>query len=164
MAVWPDVEIKSSPNFLIDAQKLATSGFYLKSDTFVCCPKINKIFGLLLKEYLFQKSTNLVTLAVWMGPLHLRRGMWSRDTCSVTRFGGFSPLWQSFKSLLTIFWMGYLVFGKLLYLLWHFNVTGQIVIVANGQRLKNDSIVNWSHWSPGKAVRRFLHTISSSFY
>ena len=32
--------------------------------------------------------------------------------------------------------MVYIVFGKLLYLLWHFYATEQIVIVANVQRLK----------------------------
>ena len=56
---------------------------------------------------------------------------------SVTRFGEISPLWQYFQSLWAIFWMVYLVFGKLLYLLWHFYATGQIGIAVNGQRLNN---------------------------
>ena len=39
-----------------------------------------------------------------------------------------------------------LVFGKLLYLLWHFYATGLIVIVVNGQRLNNNKVI-WSHCS-----------------
>ena len=50
---------------------------------------------------------------------------------------------NDFKSLGN-FWIAYLVFGKLLYQLWHFFATGQIVDVVNGQRL-NNNIAIWSH-------------------
>jgi len=63
---------------------------------------------------------------------------------SVTRFGEISPLCQNFKSLWAIFWMSYLVFGKLLSRLWHFYATGQIFIVVNGQRLHSNKAI-WSH-------------------
>ena len=48
----------------------------------------------------------------------------------------FCQFCQIFNSLGN-FWMVYLVFGKLLYLLWHFYATGQIGIAVNGQRLNN---------------------------
>ena len=47
-------------------------------------------------------------------------------------------------SFLAIFGMAYLVFGKLLYRLWYFHDTGQIVIVVNNQRLFSN-IAIWSH-------------------
>ena len=55
-----------------------------------------------------------------------------------------SPLCQNFQSLWAIFWMSYLVFGKLLSRLWHFYATGQIFIVVNGQRLHSNKAI-WSH-------------------
>ena len=57
---------------------------------------------------------------------------------SVTGFGQISPLWPNFISLWAICWMAYLVYGKLLYQLWHFYATGQIVIAVNGQRLNSN--------------------------
>ena len=44
--------------------------------------------------------------------------------------------------------MAYLVFGKLLYHLWHFFATGQIAVVVNGQRLNNNGIAIRSHAYP----------------
>ena len=58
----------------------------------------------------------------------------------MTIFGEISPLWQNFKSLRAIFWMAYLVIGKLLYQFWHF-----LCYWTNGQRL-NSNIAIWSHW------------------
>ena len=49
--------------------------------------------------------------------------------------------------------MVYLVFGKLVYLLWPFFATAQIFIVVNGQRL-NKNIAIWSHWKRGKKRER----------
>ena len=65
--------------------------------------------------------------------------------CSVTKIGKISPLWQNLRSL-RLFWMVYLVFGQLLYLLWHLYATELIVSVVNGQILNaNNLAVFWSH-------------------
>ena len=72
---------------------------------------------------------------------------------SVTRFVEILPLWQNFKSLWGTFWMGYLAFGKLLYQLWNFYATGQIVIVVNSQRLNTNSVI-WSHWWRSQKIRK----------
>ena len=59
-------------------------------------------------------------------------------------------MWQNFAtlamilSLWEIFWIAYLVFGKLLYQLWHFYTARQIVIVVKGQRYYSN-IAIWSH-------------------
>ena len=65
---------------------------------------------------------------------------------SVTIFGEILPLWQKIWDFLGNFLMVYVAFGQLLYLLWHFYATGQIVIVVNGQRM-NNKIAIWSHCS-----------------
>ena len=62
---------------------------------------------------------------------------------SVTKFGQFGKILKAFGQF---FWMVYLIFGRLLYQLWHFYVNGQIVIVVNRQRLKNNTAI-WSHCS-----------------
>ena len=56
--------------------------------------------------------------------------LWFYDLLSVTRFG---EIWLNLNSLWAIFWIAYLVFGIVLYHLWHFYATGQIVKVVNGQ-------------------------------
>ena len=67
-----------------------------------------------------------------------------KNRVSVTRFGEVLPPWQNFTSLwqnLTV----YFLFGKLLSLLckiWY--IIGLILIVANGQILKNNLTI-WSH-------------------
>ena len=71
----------------------------------------------------------------------------------MTRFVEILPLWQNFKSLWGTFWMGYLAFGKLLYQLWNFYATGQIVIVVNSQRLNTNSVI-WSHWWRSQKIRK----------
>ena len=55
-------------------------------------------------------------------------------------------IWQKHRSIWATFWIAYLVFSKLLYQLWHFYATGQIVIVVNGQRLNSIIIAICSHW------------------
>ena len=77
-------------------------------------------------------------------PFKAARSAQSTHSTSVTRFGEISPLCQKFQSLWAIFWMSYLVFGKLLSRLWHFYATGQIFIVVNGQRLHSNKAI-WSH-------------------
>ena len=70
---------------------------------------------------------------------------WSQACAgSVTRFGEISPLWQNFKSL------GNFLNG--LFSIWQtfvptlaFYATGQIVLVVNGQRFKNNK--NSAIWS-----------------
>ena len=63
---------------------------------------------------------------------------------SVTRLGEILPLWIFF-SLWQLLVFGYLVFGKILNLLWQiFRAFGQIFMAVNGQTL--NSLVIWSHW------------------
>ena len=50
---------------------------------------------------------------------------------SVNTFGEISPLWQKCKSLWTIFWMTYFVFGKLLKQLWYF-----VIVVPNWSKIE----------------------------
>ena len=80
---------------------------------------------------------------------------------SVTRFGKISPLCQNFKSLWAIFWMFYLVFGKLLSQLWHFYATVQIAIVVNGNLL-NHNIAIWSHCWWWKRARNSLLQVTTT--
>ena len=61
---------------------------------------------------------------------------------AVTRFDEISQLWQNFKSLCN-FLLFYIIFGELLYQLWHFYAIRQIVIVVNVQRL-NNNIAIWT--------------------
>ena len=55
-----------------------------------------------------------------------------------------NQIWRNFKSIWA-FRKVNLEFGKLLRQLWYFYATGQIVIVVNDQRLKNNKVI-WSHW------------------
>ena len=65
---------------------------------------------------------------------------------NVTRFCEISPLWQHLQSLRR-FKKAYLVFGKIMSLLWQlFYALRQIYIVANSQILIN-SLAIWSHCS-----------------
>ena len=50
--VWPDVEVKSSPNISKSGPKSSHISFYLKSNVFSKCSKSYPTFGLLLKENL----------------------------------------------------------------------------------------------------------------
>ena len=59
MAVWPDVEIKSSPIFPIVDQKQATEVLNRKVLFFKIAQKVTDIFGQLL---MFKKQPNLVTI------------------------------------------------------------------------------------------------------
>ena len=60
-------------------------------------------------------------------------------TVRVTRFCKFSPLWRNLKPLGN-FWRVYLVFVKMLNLLWQIKIAiGQIFIVVNGQKLHKSS-------------------------
>ena len=53
----------------------------------------------------------------------------------MTKFGEILPLWQNLKNP----WTVYLVYGKILSLLWQFlYAVGQIFIAVNGQMMKND--------------------------
>ena len=81
---------------------------------------------------------------------------------SETIFGEILPLWLNFKSLWVIFDMVYLVFGKRLFVptLAIFYATGQILIVVNGQRLKNNLAI-WSHCLPCMCCIFFGFVISS---
>ena len=46
--------------------------------------------------------------------------------------------------------MAYLLFGKMLSLLWQiFDIVGLIFSVENGQKLKNKLTI-WSHWTKGE--------------
>ena len=58
----------------------------------------------------------------------------------MTRFGEILQLWQNFKSLWAIFGLFILLFGKLLYQLWHFYAAGHIFIAVNGQILNSDIV------------------------
>ena len=60
---------------------------------------------------------------------------------SVTRLATFHQFGKKLKVFGQFVWIAYLVFGKLLYQLWHFYATGQIFIVVNGHRL-NSNIAN----------------------
>ena len=71
------------------------------------------------------------------------RGLKYLDLCDQI-WQNFATLAQ-FKSLWAISWMVYFVFGKLLYPLWHFYASGQIVFAVNGHTL-NNNIAVWSHW------------------
>ena len=64
---------------------------------------------------------------------------------SVTRLATFHQFGKKLKVFGQFVWIAYLVFGKLLYQLWHFYATGQIFIFVNGQRLKGNNAI-WSHW------------------
>ena len=65
---------------------------------------------------------------------------------SVTRFGETLHPLQNSISLWAIFSSIHKLFGKLLCLLGNFYATGEIFIVVNGQRLKNNLVI-WSHCS-----------------
>ena len=54
--VWPDIGIKSNPNFQIDAQKVIKLVFFLKSYILHNSPKSCQMFGLVLKEKLLQRT------------------------------------------------------------------------------------------------------------
>ena len=74
---------------------------------------------------------------------------WSQWPDSLTRFGEVWPLCQNILRLWQ-FCMVFLVFGKILNLLWKkFHAIGQIFIVVNGQILKSYLAI-WSfwHWPP----------------
>ena len=75
----------------------------------------------------------------------------------MTRFGEISPLWLNFKSL-GQFIRVYLVFGKILILLyqkcfsiWH------VFIVVHGPILENNLAI-WSHWLPIVKLIELLNT------
>ena len=64
-SVWPDVGIKSSPNFTNNAQKGATTVFTYRVMLFTVAQKISKYLGHFCKTICnqqLQKSPNLVTL------------------------------------------------------------------------------------------------------
>ena len=52
LPVWPDAEIKRSPNFYKGCPKSSNSSFYFKSDVFQNSTKIHHKIGPLLKENL----------------------------------------------------------------------------------------------------------------
>ena len=64
VAVWPDVLPKCSPISTRSWPKDCHSSFYLKSVVFKLAQKVNKIFGLLLKEYLSLR-TFLKNRPIW---------------------------------------------------------------------------------------------------
>ena len=61
-SVWPDVEIKSCPNFPKDVLKIAAAVFLIKNDVFQKSPKGSTHFGYFSKIIWFQELSNLVTL------------------------------------------------------------------------------------------------------
>ena len=78
-------------------------------------------------------------------------------TTRVTRIGEISPLWQNIQSL-GHFSRVYLLFGKILSLLYQILHTfGPVIIEVNGQMLKNNLAI-CSHWAPtsktGKTLKR----------
>ena len=57
---------------------------------------------------------------------------------SVTRFGEISPLWLNCSSLWQLFEGLFSIWHNLEERLWHIYVVGQILIIVNGQRYKNN--------------------------
>ena len=115
-SVWPVVLLKSIP--------ISSFGQFLLEKYFLNSPKIQQIFGLLLKEKCvaknFQKSPNLVALTMlphtvsflWFGHGPCRT-TWEHLLnilrllllllSSVTRFGEISPLWRNITRLWQFF-------------------------------------------------------------
>ena len=66
MSVWPDVEIKSTPNFSKKCPKSSQSSFKLEVMLFkkaqIVFKHLDYFFGIILSPRNFQKSPNLVTL------------------------------------------------------------------------------------------------------
>ena len=66
---WPEVTIKSSPNFPQVVPKVDTVVFYLKSNTFLNSPKSHQFLGTFLNNFAannFEKQPDLFTLSVWL--------------------------------------------------------------------------------------------------
>ena len=77
----------------------------------------------------------------------IKTGSLIRLSTSVTRFGEISPLWQNFTILWQISDSLFCIWQSLLSLLWKiWYIIGLILIVANGQILKNNLTI-WSHCS-----------------
>ena len=96
---------------------------------------------------------------------HWCRGLpnsWIKYTHSVARFGEILPLWQNFKSLWAIFVM-VSIWQTFVPALGNIYATGQIFIVVNGQRLKNNLAI-WSHWTYTTLNAIFVWPIATNFY
>ena len=96
------------------------------------------------KLYFFLKWSSII-LITFNGTFV--RHMWP-DLAKFRHFGKILSLWA-------IFWMSYLVFGILLYYLWHFYATGQIFVVVNDQILNSYKAI-WSHWAGMLKVHKML--------